>query len=388
MRPNVALRLYFFASFAALGVYSPFFPRWLVARGIDGVAMGVVAATMPAMGLVSPPLVGVIADALGLRASLLRAACLGSFLAFAALAAAGAAGHALGFVEVLAAVLVFAVFRAPMLMMADVVAIEGERERGGSYGGVRLWGSIGFVAASTGVGHFLDPTHPFALPVFVAIPLLVALAAALALPVEGGSPRSPVLENLRSLAGARDLTLFFAVAGVAEFAISSYELCCSLHLADLGASSSVIGGAWGAGVFLEIMLMLAAGRVLARFHAPRLVAFALFVLVIRFLLLAGVRSLPAALAVQLLHAPSVALLWVSALAHLKERVLPRVFASAQGLFSAAVAAGAVAGNLAWGALYQRAGGRLTFAIAALAATAAALLAVAWTRRATRAPVPS
>jgi PPP family 3-phenylpropionic acid transporter len=374
------LRLYFFASFAALGVYSPFFPRWLVARGIDGAAMGVVAATMPAMGLVSPPLVGMIADTLGLRASLLRTACLGSFLAFAALAVAGAAGHRLGFVEVFAAVLVFAVFRAPMLMMADVVAIEGERD-GGSYGGIRLWGSVGFLAASVGAGHFLDPAHPTALPALVAAPLLVALFAALALPVQRGSARSPVLGDLRSLAGAADLGLFLAVACVAEFAISSYELCCSLHLADLGATSAVIGGAWGAGVFLEILLMLVAGRVLARFRPPRLVVLALFTCAIRCVFFAGVRSLPAAIVVQLLHAPSVALFWIAALTHLKERVAPRVFASAQGLFSAAAAAGSAAGMLTWGAVYRSMGGRFTFGAAAIAATAAGLLAVAWTRRA-------
>src|SRR4051794_6507260 len=58
------LRLYFFASFAALGIYSPFFPRWLVARGVEGVAMGAIVATLPAMGVIGPPVVGLLADSL------------------------------------------------------------------------------------------------------------------------------------------------------------------------------------------------------------------------------------------------------------------------------------------------------------------------------------
>src|SRR6516225_6753922 len=45
-RGALPLRLYFFASFAALGVYSPFFPRWLVARGVEGISLGAVAATL------------------------------------------------------------------------------------------------------------------------------------------------------------------------------------------------------------------------------------------------------------------------------------------------------------------------------------------------------
>ena len=188
-RRALPLRLYFFASFAALGVYSPFFPRWLVARGIEGISMGAVAATMPAMGVLGPPLVGFLADSLGLRGSLLRLACLGSALAFAVLAVAGLAHHRLTLGEILALVLVFAVFRAPMLMMADVVAVEGERDGGASYGMTRLWGSVGFLVASIGGGRCLDPASPTALPGLVAASLFVALLTALLIPVRSTAAR-------------------------------------------------------------------------------------------------------------------------------------------------------------------------------------------------------
>ena len=133
-RGALPLRLYFFASFAALGVYAPFFPRWLVARGVEGLSLGAVAATLPAMGVLGPPLVGVLADSLGLRGSLLRVACLGSLVAFLLLALAGLGHHHLSFPEILAVVLIFAVFRAPMLTMADVVAVERERDGGAPTG--------------------------------------------------------------------------------------------------------------------------------------------------------------------------------------------------------------------------------------------------------------
>ena len=384
-RHTLPLRVFFFASFAALGAYSPFFPRWLVARGIEGAAMGAVLAMVPAMGIVGPPLAGFVADALGLRSALLRVACLGSFLAVAFLAAAGLAHHRLGFVTVLAAVTVFAAFRAPMLLMADVVAVEGERCAGTSYGRTRLWGSVGFLVASVGVGRCLDPEGPAALPLVMAVPLLLALLAAFAVPQRSLAPRAPSPRELRTLLASDDFPLLLALAFGAELAISSYDLCFSLYLADRGASSALIGFAWGLGVFVEILLMMGAGRLLARFRPPSLIAFAIVGVALRCALLAVLHALPALVAVQLLHSPSVCLLWVAALSHVKERVSPLVFAKAQGLFSAAVGAGSVAGMLLWGAVYRRAGGSVTFGLAALVALLVALLAVRWMGHVRRAP---
>lgn len=371
------LRLYFFASFAALGVYAPFFPRWLTARGIDGVALGAIVAAMPAMSVVGPPVVGLLADTFGLRSALLRVACAGSLLTFALLAAAGFARHPFTFGELLGVGLVFAAFRAPMLMMADVMAIEREGSAGGSYGGVRLWGSLGFLVASVGGGRCLDPRSATDLPVVVSVPLLVALVSAFAIPVRSLAPRAPPGREVRALLGAHDFPLLLVTAFVAELSISSYELCYSLHLADLGASSALIGLAWGLPVIVEILVMGASASLLDRFRAPPLLFFALVVSAIRCALLAGLRSLPSLLAVQLLHAPSIALFWISGFSYLKQRTPPQAFATAQGLFSAAAGAGSVAGVLTWGALYRHAGGRATFSMAAVVATAAAVLALRW-----------
>ena len=54
--------------------------------------------------------------------------------------------------------------------------------------------------------------------------------------------------------------------------------------------------------------------------------------------------------------------------------------TAQGLFTAATAAGSVLGMPLWGALYRRAGGEATFAAASLVSGAAFALALLWARR--------
>lgn len=383
-RSELALRLYFFASFAALGVYSPSFPRWLVARGIEGVAMGAVIAALPAMAIVGPPLVGFLADAVGVRGSLLTIACLGSFLAFAVLALAGLGGHRFTAFEVLAVVVVFAAFRAPMLVMADVVAIEREQETGASYGNTRLWGSVGFLVATVAGGRFVDVERPAALPGAVAMALFVALIATLSIPVRSAEARSPFSEKVRSLLRVSDYLLLLGVAFVAELAISSSELCLSLYLSDLGVSGAGIGVTWALGVAAEIPMMAATAVLLARLRAPLLVVIALGGVGVRCVLLATLQSPHALMALQVAHSPCVALLWTAALVHVKDRVPRASLATAQGLFSAVTASGAVVGMLLWGASYGRFGGRATFGAAALVAAFATLFAVHWAVRAHRA----
>jgi PPP family 3-phenylpropionic acid transporter len=365
-RPLLPLALYYFAAFGALGVYAPFFPRWLEARGVSGLRMGAVAALIPAMGVVGPPLVGLAADALGLRAHLLRVASLGSSLAFAVVAAAWASGRGLSYAELFAAVLAFAVFRSPMVMMADVVAMERVRDAGTTYGKVRLWGSVGFLATALAAGRWLDPGAPAALPAAVAALLLVALAASWALPSGGPTPRVPVLGEARALLAAPDYGAFLGASVLAQAAHASYDLCFSLRLYDLGGAD-LVGAAWAAGTACEVAIMAVSDRLFARAPAPRILALTLLGAAVRWALIASVRSLPALLLLQPLHAVSFGLWWVASLRHVKDRAPPRALAAAQGLFMAATGAGAVLGMLAWGGLYRRSGGALTFGAAAIVA---------------------
>ncbi len=380
MKRLFPLRVYYFASFAALGAYVPFFPRWLEARGVVGMSMGAVAGLLPLMGVIGPPAVGLLADALGLRGSILRVTCLGASLSMAALAF-GADTRSPSLAAIFAAVLAYAVFRSPMVLLADVVALERARAAGTTYGELRLWGSLGFLASVVCVGRALDPRAGAPLPAVVAALLFVAFLAAIPLPARPPSPRLPVGREARALLASPPYVLFLAISTFAQIAHAAYDLCFSLHLRDLGASDTLTGVAWATGVVFEIALMAFAERILARFSAPRLVAFAIAGAAVRWSILAVVRSVPALLALAPLHAVSFGLCWVASLAYVKARAPAHALATAQGLFSAAVAAGSVAGMVTWGAVYRRAGGGAVFAGAAAVSLGASILAAAWARRA-------
>lgn len=379
-RGLVALRLYYFAGFAALGAYAPFFPRWLEARGVSGLSMGAVAALLPALGVLGPPAAGLVADALGLRGSILRLACAGACLSMGGLGLAGALGAELTFAVIFAAMLVYAAFRSPMVMLADVVAMERAPAAGTTYGALRLWGSIGFLAAAALTGRALDVRAPGPLPLLIAALLGVTLLAAWPLPAKPDPRRLPVLREARALLAAPDFRAFLGACFLAQIAHSGHDLCLSLHLRDRGASDATAGLGWAIGVIVEVFLMARAERLVARFGAPRLVVFALGGATVRWVLLATVTSLPVLLALQPLHAVSFALWWVAALAHVKARAPAGALATAQGLYSATLGAGSVAGMLAWGAVYRRAGGVVVFGAAAIIAAVATITAASWASR--------
>ncbi|APR84538.1 Putative 3-phenylpropionic acid transporter [Minicystis rosea] len=385
-RGSSSLRLYYFAVFAALGAYAPFFPRWLEARGIEGIAMGAVSALVPALGVLGPPAVGLLADALGLRGSLLRVACAGACLSLAGLGITSAAGASLSFGVVFAAVFFYAAFRSPMVMLADVVALEHAPAAGTTYGRIRLWGSMGFLAAVLVTGRILGARGPAVLPLTVSALLFIAFLSAWTLPQRPGTRRLPVVPEARALLASRDFSAFLAVSLLAQSAHVAYDLCFSLHLRDLGASSDLVGISWAVGVVFEVALMAFAERILARFAAPSLLAFAIFGATLRWALIARVGSITVLLVLQPLHAISFALWWVASLAYLKARAPAHALATAQGLFSASSAIGSVVGMLAWGALYRHSGGSTVFTVAALVGLVAVTIALVWSRAARRASI--
>ena len=371
-RRPTALVVYYFASFALFGAYLPFFPRWVEARGITGIGLGVVAAALPTMSILAPPVFGFVADRLQLRGWLLRLASGGALLAFAALSAAAWLGLDLGFAPVLAAVLVFSFFRAPMMTVADVLAVEQTEAARTSYGGLRRWGSVGFLLGAFATGEFVDPGATRALPTVIAAGLALALAAAFALPARGKLTPRPLGREVAALLRTGRYRAFLLVAFFGQLGHAAYDLCYSLHLRDLGASDGTIGIAWAIGVGAEVVVLSVATPILARTPGLGLLVAAYGLAAFRWVIIAVVPSIAALLCLQLLHAASFALMWIASLAVNRAAVKAEVFATAQAALVASMATGSALGMVLWGTLYRAAGGSAVFAAAAGASLLAAL----------------
>lgn len=373
------LRFFFFFLFVTYGAFLPFFPTWLDARGVRGVAMSGLMAFGPALGVIGPPAFGALSDWLGLRAGLLRVATAGGLVSMGLLAANGASGRAPSIVLLCVVMAVFSVSRSPAVAMADVIAVEATKPENAagkppSYGSFRLWGSIGFLVAAVAAGRALDVRDPSALPAFLAASSLVTFALSFTLDAPAPPPALDLGASVRRVLRERGFVLLLAASFLGFGAHVSYDICFSLHLRQLGVGADGVGLAWAIGVVAEVALLAWSGRMLARFPASRLLVASFAGGALRWVLLALVRDVTALFVLQPLHALSFAVFWATSL-DLVKRLAPRdAMASAQGIFNAAVGAGAVAGMFAWGALFAAYGGAVTFACAAGVAACAAVLA--------------
>ena len=250
-------------------------PLWLADLGIGPERIGLVNA-LPLMTVVFLSLfVGRLAD----RAADWR----GVIIACSAIATA--APLALFLVRDYGAIaLVWTLAVVPALAMIPVVdaaTIRMASRVGVPYGAIRVWGTIGYIAAALLAGWVMQG-HREALfvPLFVAISA-VRLIAALALPAlrapEPGSsePSPPAASMARELKALLQPWFLLPVIGGALLSASHSALngFGPLLWRNEGLSEGRIGIYLAIGPISEIAAMLLSGRIFARFE-PRLVLIA------------------------------------------------------------------------------------------------------------------
>lgn len=363
-----ALSAHYFVFFATMGVYFPYMPAWMQSRGLNGFEIGAVTALMPAMSVISPPLLGMLADALGFRGALMRLAAIGAVLSVGTLAVIVYVDAAIGFWLLFFCVLGLTFCRNPIAQMADVVALES----GGDYGRTRLWGSIGFMLAAPLAGRWVALDPAWLLPFCVMLGLIAVAVVSLWLPRRATLPPRPAIGEARRLLRHGPFRLLLLSAALGQAAHAAYDLCITLHLRDLGASGTVVGFAWAIGTAAEVLLMAFTGSLFRRWSVSSWLVAALLAGAIRWGFLALVADVSAILITQPLHGLTFGIRWVCGMTLMRTFAGGGTLGTAQGLYLACFSAGGVGGMLAWGAVYDASGGAVMFAAASVLATVAAV----------------
>jgi PPP family 3-phenylpropionic acid transporter len=371
------LRVYYFVTFGAFGLYLPFFPAWLEGRGFRGAALSALVSLLPLLSLLSPPLVGMLADGLGLRGRMITFAALSTALGLTALALTAFFFDPLPFWPVFSCFVLFAAFRGPLTGLADVLAMESSP----NYGRMRLFGSLGFLALALVGGQLVLLDHPYQLPALVAGALWLVVIVSRVLPKTSTLPPRPVLADARMLLRQPGYRWLLVTVALVFMSNSAYDLCASLRVRELGASSGYVGAFWALATGAEIGLLYFAAPFLRRVGPGKLLVASCVVAAGRWYFLSEATSLAVILAAQPLHAVTFALMWASAIAALQREVGHLGLATAQGLYSAALAVGSIAGLWLFGPLYEVAGSARVFQVAAVLALLAGLVGtrlIRWT----------
>lgn len=370
---QVRIAFYYAAFFGANGVFLPFWPVWLLSRGLDAVDIGIIFACTSAARVLTLPLVAQIADRRGDRKPLM--------VVFASLSAALYLLYPVSenfFILLVVSILASTTWFVGQPLAESLTTIVARRD-GFEYGRVRLWGSIAFIVIAIGAGHMLDGRDVDMIYLIGLIIVVLVVVSTFGLPnpkVEAsGSSGFSFVEVLR----LPSFPLFLIAAGCVQSSQGVYYGFATIHWRSVGLDDSLIGLLWAEGVVAEIVLFALAAAVLRRIGPERLILLGGLAGLVRWSVLASTDWLPALLIVQVLHAFTFGAAHLGAIHFMARAVPAQLSATAQSVYAAAVMGIASGGSMFLsGWLYGAVGGKAYFAMAALGA-AGALCAAALPR---------
>jgi PPP family 3-phenylpropionic acid transporter len=214
---------------------------------------------------------------------------------------------------------------------------------GGSYGRQRLWGSLGFVVASYGLG--LVVTVDSLDLIFWLQGLLlggVLFVLAFMLPIERFGGRVNILAGLRTLGRQPSYIGFLLAMVLGGMGAAGYINFLGLHVLDLGGSGAQIGLAYAAGAVTEIPIMFMGARWFARYAHATLVTAGLGAFFLSWLIVGFAPTPAAVIGGVMLVGLGFGTFWVAAVGFASERAPAGMGATAQATL------GAAQSGLGWG----------------------------------------
>lgn len=350
----------YFAYFGAIGALTPFAALYYRELGFSGLQVGVLTA-LPAIGAaLCGPVGGVVADALGIHQWVLRLALgLTAIVAFVS-------AQASAFVTLLLLIGILSFVSAPVAPLLDSYGVSASEHTSRSFGSVRVWGSIGYMAAVLVVGWLMGER---ASPVlFVAHGVLagIALAALLRLPALAERRAAPLFDGFRVVLHSRPTALLLLIAFVLSVGAALINTYLGVRIEEVGGSASQVGLAFAIASASELPVIALSGWLLDRLGAPRLVGMAIVVYLVRFISFSTMSVPEWLLPMQALHGLSYGAFLMASVILVHRLAGQQHAATAQSLLTAvSMGLGTITGALVGGAFLDVIGTEGLFRAAAV-----------------------
>ncbi len=367
-------RLYYFSFMGGWGFLFPFINLFYIGLGLSGAQIGTIASTAAIVGLIAAPVWANEVKKSPKPRLFLQIAMFFSATSYVLI------GQQNAFLLILLFAALQALSGAGILPMADSMAVTVSRANNQGYGGIRLWGSLGWIVAVPFSGWLIE-RFGFAAG-FWGIGLAFGLAICLlffiqpgqfASPRSGDKPKSGLRLAVQRVLSDRTL-LGFALAlvfvGFLNSGVLQFE---NVFLFNLGATKQLISIAGILSAIVELPFMLFADRIIHRYGAHRLMFVALFINIFLRLTVLSLPAISTIMLVRFIGGVSFSLYTVSFIGLISERTESHERGTVLALYTVTIAGlvSIIASPIS-GALFDAIGARWLYAFSAAGYAVAAL----------------
>jgi PPP family 3-phenylpropionic acid transporter len=357
----------YFLYFGVLGIFLPFFNLYCYHLGFSGLQIGILSAVRSVALVLFPLIWGALADRLNARRPIYILCCFCSALIWMLYL------FTVDFRVMLAITIFYGMFFSPIISFLEAFTMDILGKEKKSYGRIRVWGSISFIAVVLALGKIIDLYS-------VEIIVVLILAGSLMLSVISTQvPGIQVAQKKRLPRGTKSLLdrhvlVFLFCAFLMLVSHGAYYGFFSIHLENLGFGSTFIGLTWALASAAEILVMLRSDQIFSRFSIKTVLIFSFMVAALRWFVLSFVQSTAAILLSQVLHAVTYGTFHIASILYIDRLAPDKAKTMGQAVNNAtSYGLGLMVGFFLNGYLYEITGSFVLFMISSLIALSGGLI---------------
>lgn len=371
--------VYFFY-FAVLGATNPYWGLYLQSLGFNAEQIGALMAVFIATKLIAPNLWSYWADCKDAHIPVMRLGAVLTPLCFLTVYLQQ------GFWTMALAMVLYSFFWNAILPQYEVITLKAIKGREERYSQIRLWGSVGFIAAVAVLGWLLDRIEVSWLPITIfGVMVMMAVSSWWISDDGAGGVKSDQSMADQSVSASGRLfwrrmkqppiIIFLLSVVLMQVSHGPYYTFFSIHMESIGYSRSFIGLLWSLGVMAEVVIFVIMHLLLRRLSAQLLLTVSLFLTGVRWFLLAFfAEQLVLLLVAQILHAASFGVFHAASIAIVQRFFSGRTAAQGQAVYSSlGFGVGGALGAWSSGLLWLELGAQGSYLFAALAVVVGAVL---------------
>ncbi|MES2676345.1 MAG: MFS transporter [Pseudomonadota bacterium] len=296
--PYWRLSSFYFFYFAVVGSLTPYWGVYLKSLGYNAKDIGVITAIIFITRMVAPNFWGWLADKTQQRLRIIRQGSAIACLVFAGVLVS----H--NYTWLLIVISCYTFFWHAVLPQFEVITLNYLGDQHHRYSQIRLWGSIGFIAAVVGLGWLFDYFSIRFLPIAMLSFLILIWLSSFSFKEMAVVKKTKPSTGFLKVVGQPAIVCFLFSSFLLQVSHGPYYTFYSLYLQEnYGYSSIATGLLWALGVLAEVAIFLVMPKIMHRFNLRNLLLISFFITAIRWCIIGyGANWLWLLLFAQLLHA--------------------------------------------------------------------------------------